>query len=536
MSTQSNTRRSRPRRWRPAVALLGSVALAAAGSATLLGPGTSSASSHREAPLISGDPKADNTDLYAFVSPDKPDTVTLIANWIPFEEPNGGPNFYPFADDARYNIKIDNNGDAEPDVTYAWVFRNHYRSDETFLYNTGPVTSLTDATLNFSQTYDLTVTTAKGTKTLVHNGKVAPSDVGKASIPDYAPLRDQATVALPGGGMTYAGQADDPFFLDLRVFDLLYGATLKEAGHDTLDGFNVNTLAIQVPTSVVTLKSDPTRNPVIGVWSTTDRRSTSVVNASGVHHTGTYVQVSRLGNPLVNEVVVPLKYKDAFNSISPSADHTIAPVVAKVTDPILPHLIQSIYGVAAPATPRNDLVEIFLTGICKACGPIKADLNSQQLNKDVAAKTFVPAEELRLNTAVAPATTPNRLGVLGQDLAGFPNGRRLGDDVIDIAVQSVEGAAQSGTLVPALAKGDGVDANDVPFGDTFPYLALPHDGSVNQASAASASAATSTAPSSAKTGFGSTASRAPLLATGSLALAVMLVIGGFVGLRRRTAA
>src|SRR5205823_3850082 len=170
---------------------------------------------------------------------------------------------------------------------------------------------------------------------------------------------------------------------------------------------------------------------VIGIWSTTDRRSTTVLSLGKATASGGFVQVSRLGNPLVNEVVVPLQFKDAFNGAPPVADHTLAPVVAKVTDPIVPHLIQKIYGVPAPATPRNDLVEIFLTGICKSCGPIKADLNSQLLNKDVRASAFVPAEELRLNMAVAPTVKPNRLGVLGGDLAGFPNGRRLKDDVVD---------------------------------------------------------------------------------------------------------
>jgi hypothetical protein len=159
-----------------------------------------------------------------------------------------------------------------------------------------------------------------------------------------------------------------------------------------------------------------------------------------------------------------------------------------VTDPEVPKLIQGIYNIPAPKTPRNDLVEIFLTGICKACGPIKADLNSQMLNKDVNPKSFVPAEELRLNTSVAPTTSPNRLGVLAGDLQGFPNGRRLTDDVIDIALQSVEGAAQSGKLVQALAAGDGVNENDVAFERSFPYVALPNTTAVNQGGGRSAQA------------------------------------------------
>lgn len=441
----------------------------------LLAPASSYASSHREAPLISGDPRADNTDTYAFVSPDKPDTVTIIANWYPFEEPNGGPNFYAWATNARYTIKVDNNGDGIADVIYAWRFQNHYRDNANqFLYNTGQVKHLSDTTLNFYQTYTLTERKNGVTTTLLKNKVAAPSDVGPASMPDYQTLRDESIAQgqLPEGGQSFVGQADDPFFLDLRVFDLLYGGNLSEGGQDTLNGYNVNSIALQVPKTDLALAGRPDRNPVIGVWSTTDERATV-----GKRHK--WVQVSRLGNPLVNEAVVPLKYKDAFNSIGPAVDHTIAPVVAKVKDPIVPKLVQAVYGIPAPPTPRNDLVEIFLTGICKTCGPVNADLNSQLLNKDVNPSKFVPGDELRLNMSIPPTAQPNRMGVIGGDNQGFPNGRRLGDDVIDIALQVMEGAATNGP-VAALANGDGVDANDVAFGTTFPYVALPHDTAVNQ--------------------------------------------------------
>jgi hypothetical protein len=440
----------------------------------LLAPSASYASSHREAPLISGDPRNDNTDTYAFVSPDKPDTVTIIANWYPFEEPNGGPNFYTWATDARYNIKVDNNGDGIADVVYVWRFQNHIRdAANQFLYNVGQVNHLTDPTLNYYQTYTLKVKQGGESTVLLKNRIAAPSDVGPASMPDYQALSNQAIHALPGGGQSWVGQADDPFFLDLRVFDLLYGGDLSEAGQDTLDGYNVNAIAIQVPKAALALNGNATNNPVVGIWSTTDRRATV-----GTKHS--WVQVSRLGNPLVNEAVVPLKYKDAFNSIGPAVDHTIAPVVAKVTDPIVPKLVEAIYGLPAPPTPRNDLVEIFLTGICKTCGPIDADLNSQLLNKGVKASNFVPSDELRLNMSVAPTAQPDRMGVIGGDVQGFPNGRRLTDDVIDIALQVMEGAATNGP-VAALAAGDGVNANDEPFAATFPYLGLPHDQSVNSA-------------------------------------------------------
>ena len=367
-----------PRRRRTqAVAAAVGLAGIGGGFAVVAGPLGTSASSHREAPLIAGDPRADNTDVYAFVSPDAPDTVTLIANWLPFEEPNGGPNFYTWADDTRYTIKIDNDGDARPDLTYTWVFDTVIRdAADQFLSNTGPVTSFDDPDLNVYQTYDLTVTERQGgtstTRTLLGNGDgvhtpgdpiAAPSFFGPASTPDYGVLRTQATYPVEGGrGKTFAGQADDPFFLDLRVFDLLYGGDASEVGTDTLAGYNVNTVALQVPKSALAIDGNATRNPVIGVWSTTERRSALVADTPGTPENN-FVQVSRLGNPLVNEVVVPLALKDAFNAITPRDDADIPEVVDKVLNPILPDLIEAIYDVPAPAGDRNDLFEIFLQGI-----------------------------------------------------------------------------------------------------------------------------------------------------------------------------
>ncbi|MCE7002756.1 DUF4331 domain-containing protein [Kibdelosporangium philippinense] len=444
-------------------------------------PGSASASSHREAPLIAADPTVDNTDVYAFVSPDNPDTVTLVANWFGLQEPNGGPNFYPWAADANYDINIDNDGDAKPDLTYRWTFENDdRRGKSTFLYNNGPVTSLDDENLLFRQNYKLELMDDKGNdKTLIRKGRVAPSNVGPASIPDYRPLRDQAITKLPGGGQTYVGAAEDSFFLDLRVFDLLYGGNLSEVGQDTLRGYNVNTIAIQVPKSQLSLKGDPKRNPVIGIWSDTERK-TLRLSPGQAKPEGPFVQVSRLGNPLVNEVVSSVALKDAFNGLTPDKDGTIKPLLDRVTNPEVPKLLEAIYKLKAPATPRNDLVEIFLTGITtKANGPIKADLNSQLNNADANPKKFVPSEMLRLNTSIQPNDKPNRLGVLGGDLQGFPNGRRLADDVVDIELQALAGAAQTGQIVPELAAGDKVDANDKWFEPKFPYVALPHNTAVN---------------------------------------------------------
>ncbi|CCH32700.1 hypothetical protein BN6_54410 [Saccharothrix espanaensis DSM 44229] len=475
MSAPPPTRRRR--RVAASLIAVGSTVLAAG---LIGGSGPAGASSHREAPLIAGDPAVDNTDVYAFVSPDKPDTVTLVANWSPFQEPNGGPNFYPWATDAHYDINIDNDGDARADLTYRWTFRtDDRRGKSTFLYNNGPVTSLDDENLLFRQTYTLELWDADGRdRKLIRSGKVAPSNTGPASMPDYGALRAQAVTDVPGGGKSYVGQADDAFFLDLRVFDLLYGGNLSEVGQDTLAGFNVNTIALQVPKSQLALKGDASRNPVIGVWSDTERQSMAL-SPGDSRAFGPHVQVSRLGNPLVNEVVVPAALKDKFNGLTPDRDGKIPELVNRVTDPEVPKLIQAIYGIPAPATPRDDLVEIFLTGITtKLGGPIKADLNSQLNNADVNPKRFTPSEQLRLNVSVPPTASPNRLGVLANDLQGYPNGRRLADDVVDIGVQALEGAAVTG-IVPALAAGDKVNANDKAFGATFPYVALPNNTAVN---------------------------------------------------------
>jgi hypothetical protein len=460
--------------------------LLAAGAALAGGliPGPASASSHREAPLIAADPTVDNTDLYAFVSPDKHDTVTLVANFFGFQEPNGGPNFYPWATDAHYDINIDNDGDAKPDLTYRYVFStDDRRKNNTFLYNNGEVTSINDENLLFRQNYSIQLMDHHSGKSqyVVQNARVAPSNTGPASMPDYRTLRDQSIAKVYGGGVSYAGPSDDAFFADLRVFDLLYGGNLSEVGQDTLRGYNVNTVALQIPSHMLALKGDAKRNPNIGIWSDTERQSLKLAPGSAKAE-GPFVQVSRLGNPLVNEVVSPAGLKDAFNGLTPDKDHTVQALLDRVNVPELPQLIEKIYQIKAPDTPRADLVEIFLTGISKKVGgPINVDLNSQVNNMDVDKNEFVPSEMLRLNMSVMPAAQPNRLGVLGGDTQGFPNGRRLTDDVVDIAVQAMEGAAQSGQLVEALATGDKVDANDVAFEQRFPYVAVPSNAAVNSA-------------------------------------------------------
>jgi hypothetical protein len=489
---------------RRALAVLAATATAAGGCA-LLGPGTSSASSHREAPYILGDPAVDNTDTYAFVSPDDASTVTFVANWAPFSEPGGGPNFFPWDTEAAYDINVDNNGDAKADIVYRWTFsdvdkrgaQERGKVDGTFLYNDGAVTELDDPNLLFRQTYDLqaipVVDGVFGTPlTVVDDGKVAPSNVGVASMPDYVELRKKAVTPLAAGavGKSYVGQADDPFYLDLRIFDLLYGGDLSEVGYDTLSGYNVNSIALQVPKTAVAGSGNVTDNPVIGVWSTTSRKanrdfkatnaapSTSATDSSdATTDSGEFQQVSRLGNPLVNEAVVPANLKDFFNRSTPDKD---AQFLGKVQDPEVPQLIEAIYQIPNPnktaqGADRPDLVAAFLTGI--------DGLNATKINKNNASPA--PAEYLRLNMSIAPTVANkgqgNRLGVIAGDNAGFPNGRRLGDDVVDIALQVLEGllVPDQDPAVKAAVKGlgDAVSANDRPLLATFPYIADPHTGS-----------------------------------------------------------
>ncbi len=479
---------------RKALAVVAAVGVAVGGAA--LAPGVGQASSHREAPAIADDRRLDNTDVYAFVSPDDHAKVTLIATFNPFEEPDGGPNFYRFQAGSNYDINIDNNGDAVADQVYTWVFTDHVRNPGTFLYNTGPVTSLPDKDLNFFQTYDLTVRHRGGhSRLLVDDGQVAPSYVGPASMPNgYQPLRQDAISRIKGkSGFSYAGQADDPFFAELRVFDLLYGADVvedgspiltsvnfAEDGNDTLAGYNVQALALELPKNDFALKGNPGRNPVIGIWSDTERPQVQVFSPTngkgGDRSSGRQVQVSRLGHPLVNEVVIPLKDKDRFNSTTPSMDGQFLPYVQ---DPEVPKLFDLVYGIPAPKTPRTDLVEVFLTGVCAVPGCPKtvgdANLNSQLLNKDVNPKAFRPGEMLRLNMMVKPSAKPDRLGVLANDLAGFPNGRRLADDVVDIELQVLEGELLGRPNV----LGDAVHANDKSFTRDFPFVGIPHSGAVN---------------------------------------------------------
>jgi len=454
-----------------AVAIMATAALLA----IALVPPVSGASSHREAPMISQDPAADGTDFYMFKSPDRTDTVTLIANYYPFQEPAGGPNFYRFGDDVLYRISIDDNGDTVPDQWFDFQFTTTVRNGNTFLYNTGPVASLGDPNLNIFQTYTVTRTYSNGKGTQICTGTVPPNNIGPKSTPNYPALAQSAVASCSDGIKAFAGQRDDPFYVDLgATFDLLTirpGAPgNKGGGKDDLSGYNVLSIALQVPINKLTNDASAPTDPssqfaVIGGWTTSYRQKVKVLNGDGTANAnGPWVQVSRLGAPLVNEVVIPVGMKDLFNGSQPKDDAQFANYV---TNPELGTLLKALYNVQVPpqgqfgsATQRDDLIAIFLTGI-------------KGLNQPPNVK---PAEELRLNVAVAPSANPNRMGVLGGDNQGFPTGRRLGDDVTDIALQAVAGGppfTPAQNKSPNNQRGDGVNANDVPFLASFPYVGTP---------------------------------------------------------------
>lgn len=441
------------------------------------------ASSHREAPMMMLDPTADLTDVYAFKSPDAPDHVTLIMNVVPFEDPNGGPNFYRFDDNVLYTLRIDNNGDAREDVVYEFRFKTEIQNGKTFLYNTGPITSLTDSDFNFRQSYSVTrVDSARGTSTVLKTGLATPPEnIGPKSTPEYVALTTTAVHDLGGGRRVFAGQRDDPFFVDLgAIFDLLTirpGAPgNKGGGVDGVGGFNVHTIALQVPISdvtadgqVLTGAGDPDR--VVGVWATTSRQTTRVLNGDGTQtNSGRWVQISRLGLPLINEVVVPLAFKDFFNSSEPRNDlKNYGAPDGPVFDPEVPKLLKLLYGIDVPAAPRNDLLNL-LIGFDGLNRPQNAPGGNVQ-----------PADMIRLNLAVAPKQKGDagwsQLGVLDGDVAGYPNGRRLADDVTDISLRVMAGVLVEGfNKSPNNALGDGVPANDKAFTPGFPYMAASWQG------------------------------------------------------------
>ena len=478
----------------------------AAGSALIAS--TAEAASHREAPFITSIPKVDGTDFYMFRSyePGRENYVTLIADYVPFQTPYGGPNFFQLDQNALYEIHIDNNGDAKEDVSFQFRFKNNTRDlaipvgDKTIavpLINIGGITGgAGDANvLNVEETYSVTVSRngrrggQKGELTDASNGSkvfTKPTDnIGQKSIPDYNAYANQfiRTVNIPGcsaPGKVFVGQRKEPFFVNLgEAFDLINLNPIgpRNSKPNVLGDDNITSFALEVPISCLTAGSEP----VIGAWTTASLRQGRLLNAEGKRNGkhfaslegGPWTQVSRLGNPLVNELVIGLKDKDRFNSSKPKDDPQFLDYVTHPTLPVLINILFPIDATKPPAVPRNDLVQVFLTGVPTLNQPT------------VCGSKCAPGEMLRLNTstAVTPRATQNDLGVIGGDNAGFPNGRRPIDDVTDIALRAALGIlnpagpnhpaaadlANDGTQLPGAAAGQGA----VDFGANFPYLNVP---------------------------------------------------------------
>jgi hypothetical protein len=456
-------------------------------------------SSHREAPSISQDPVADNADTYAFVSPDDPTTVTIITNYVPLEGPPGGPNFFEFGDDVLYSIYIDNDGDALPEIEYQFRFRTTLQNEETFLYNTGPIGSLTDPNWNKRQLCSVSVIRTHGhggdddgtKKVLAKDLACPPCNIGPRSTPNYGNLASAAVHHLSSGETVFAGQRNDGFFVDLgAIFDL--GDIRELQPHhlipsaagtsvDPLKTLNIHTIAIKIPIKMLTRDGSTPSDPmaarsVLGIWGGASRRKVRVIDdhGNGTKGSGPWVQVSRLGNPLFNEVIVPVGDKDRWNALDPINDNQFEKYVnAPELGKLLPVLYPGEFpNLAAYSKPRADLHAILLTGI--PGGIVGGFQNFTGTH---------PADMLRLNVGIPPNTVnPNALGVVGGDLAGFPNGRRVFDDVVSIELKAIAGATIP--LVDSTYTPDGavaaVSSYLTPASDryqsAFPYLGTPHDG------------------------------------------------------------
>ena len=446
-------------------------------------------SSHREAPEISKDPVADSTDVYAFVSPARPDRVVLIANYVPFQKPDGGPNFYEFGDDVVYEIHISNSGTSKADISYQFRFETEVRNPKTFLYNIGPITSLRDENWNRPQFYSLTRVENGKQKVLAKRLPCPPVNVGPRSTPDYAGLSAQA-VHRVGGIRVFAGQRADAFHVDLgSIFDLGALRPLNEAhliplakmdGINSVQSYNVHSIALEVPITHLTRdgkrpKRVRSKNATIGVWTTAKRQKNRMYDDKQNRYRGTgpWEQVSRLGNPLVNEVLIPMAAKDRWNHTAPKNDKSYERYVER---PELAALLPVLYPGAFPnlakyGKARADLHAILLTGIPEGVVPGFQNFTGP-----------VPSDMLRLNMAVPPSATPNPLGLVAGDAAGYPNGRRIGDDVVTIELRAVAGLTiplVDPSFTPDAAAGaatDGTTNTNAGATDQFPHLGLPGGG------------------------------------------------------------
>jgi hypothetical protein len=442
----------------------GGASVAVLTTAVLLGPSMrqSTATSHWDAPATTADKQIDATDLYAFTSPERPDTVTIVAGYIPFQAPHKP---YQFDTGARYEVHVDNTGTGKPAITYRWTFADKGLPVPSFLGGrehtaAGPADALIE------QSYTLTRIRDGKTETLVRDGYVAPTDLGRPAMSDYPALRRKAVRDLSGGGKVFTGTAADPFYSDNHAVNLLrFGLPFFPV--KTGVPMNVSALALQLPKSELALGGDPRANPVIGVWTTASRRSSGLLGSGAAD----YKQVSRLGNPNYNEVIIPLKERDRFNTLRPDGDESGGLVVPATLDPQQAKVVAAQAKVAAPAAPRRDLEEIYLTGLTtRGDGPIRQDLNSHLLNRDVS--RIAKAEELRLNMSTPVAAAPDKYGLLKGDPQGYPNGRRLIDDVVTVNLRMLLGEP-AGRGAPGLIAEDNPAFLTRPLSDGFPYLALP---------------------------------------------------------------
>ncbi len=483
-------------------------------------PTDSQASSHREAPLIAEDPAADAADLYAFRTPQNssdlgviPNSLVILANYWPLQDPGSGPNWPRFSDGVLYEIKIDNDGDAVEDITYQFRFRTEYLKPESVLLASAPVAARDSAALQVRQRYTVTRLDRGGSSTVLLRDQLTPpvyaGTYTMGTTAAYEALAQSAVYPLGGDitsqGRVFAGQRDDPFFADLgSVFDLVRircqatpnsaagcGSAGAVRGTDFIAGYNVHTIALQVPISRVlrTNAGISGKDQVLGIWTTASRprvtiRRTPPLNLAGrvrtQDATGPWVQVSRLGLPLVNELLVPLGLKDSYNTLPPSMDAQFfasAQGSAALGNPELAAALQQLYGIAVPPSGRSDLTDLLQFQIT----PMGSASNlSPFRGKDY---PLVLADILRIDVSAPAAAdlTVNRLGAAGvlagttDTNVGFPNGRRPQDDVVDIMERVLAGALRGVSAANNL--GDGVDSNDRSFQTQFPYLATPWSGS-----------------------------------------------------------
>jgi len=495
----------------------------------MLAPANVFASNHREAPITALDHPADITDWYTFVSYDDPSKVTLILNVDPLLDPGNGPNYFPFDPEVLYTMRIDNNMDGDDDVVFEFRFTTEYRAPGLFTAFLGigdgvgtPANAPTNADgvkpaagtpllppaitaldgkgsegMNLRQSY--TVTMVKGTgasavRTDLTGGKklfVVPNNVGARTMPDYPSLAKQGIYALGNGIKVLAGTVDDPFYIDLGgTFDTLNLRGQFPSGTagvltprqdsddnsnfapDSVTGYNVNTIVLELPIAMLT--SDGQRHPatdakaVIGTYGATYRPRMTIRRSPGEPATGDvvsptdYRQVQRMGHPLINEVIIGTGSKDKYSMSEPKDDAQFA---AFFLDPVLARALNAVYGIPVPNAPRLDLAPLvfYAPPIVPAGSP-----------------TGPLADLLRLNTGVppTPAGSRKRLGVLAGDFGGYPNGRRVSDDVVDIALRAVAGVFAGGQFsgFPYNSLGDGVNTNDVPFQESFPYEAWANSG------------------------------------------------------------